>query len=193
MIEIIKLGGSLQDSALLQDWLECIEAVRRDKTLIVPGGGRFADQVRKAQRHWRFSDEIAHSMALLGMQQMALMFKGIDPKLQIAGTDETIRKAFARGHTVVWSPDLDWLEQCKVAASWDVTSDSLAAWMAAKLNADRLVLVKSAKIPDYWTISELSEMGLVDRGFSHFIDQGRFDIKFYSRDQTMLFRTDSFQ
>lgn len=192
MIEIIKLGGSLEDSALLKEWLDCIETYSRGNTVIVPGGGMFAEQVRKAQRHWRFSDEIAHSMALLGMQQMALMFKGIYPELQLAGTSDAIRKVLKQHQAVIWLPDLAWLEQNKMPASWDVTSDSLAAWMAAKINADRLVLVKSAKIPKPCTIKQLTEMGIVDRAFIHFIDKKRYDIKFFSRDQITLFKTDRF-
>jgi aspartokinase-like uncharacterized kinase len=31
----------------------------------------------------------------------------------------------------------------RIATNWDVTSDSLAAWLAAKLNSQHLVLVKS--------------------------------------------------
>lgn len=192
MIEIVKLGGSLQNSGLLKEWLESITASGRCNTLIVPGGGLFTEQVRIAQRTWRFSDEIAHSMALLGMQQMALLFKGLHPELQLADTDESIRQAFRQGRGTVWSPDLNWLEQCGVPASWDITSDSLAAWLAGKLNAERLILVKSAKIPEPYTMKQLTELGIVDRAFNQFIDQAGFDIKFFSRSQIKLFRTDRF-
>lgn len=192
MIEIIKLGGSLQYSHWLKDWLDCIVKSGRCDTLIVPGGGMFAEQVRKAQGTWRFSDEIAHSMALLGMQQMALLFKGVCPDLPIAETEESVRNAFKRSRTVVWSPDLAWLDRCGLPASWDVTSDSLAAWMAGKMNADRLVLIKSAKITEPYTIIELMESGIVDGAFNHFIDKARFDIKFFSRSQIKLFKADRF-
>ncbi len=190
MIEIVKLGGSLQNSQLLKDWLDCITAPGRCSTLIVPGGGMFVEQVRKTQKMWRFSDDIAHSMALLGMQQMALMFKGLHPELQLADTDESIRHAFRQGRTGVWSPDIAWLERCGVPESWDVTSDSLAAWLAGKMNADRLVLIKSAKIPEPYTMTQLIELGIVDKAFNHFIDKAGFDIKFFSRSQIKLFRTD---
>lgn len=189
MTVIIKLGGSLADSSLLKEWLDCIETSRQNKTVIVPGGGMFAEQVRKSQKQWHFSDEVAHSMALLAMQQMALLFQGINRRLQIAGTAEAIQHIFRRQQAVIWSPDIAWLEQAEVPASWEVTSDSLAAWMATKMNADRLVLVKSAKIPEPGTIPQLTDMGLVDKAFCHFIEKGSFDIKFFSRNQITLFRT----
>ena len=191
MTVIIKLGGSLADSSLLEEWLDCIETSSQDKTVIVPGGGMFAEQVRTSQRQWRFSDEVAHSMALLAMQQMAMLFQGINRRIQIAGTAEAINHIFRRQQAVIWSPDLAWLERSEIPASWEVTSDSLAAWMATKMNADRLVLVKSAKIPEPGTIPQLTELGIVDKAFTHFIEKGRFEIKFFSRNQITLFRAGS--
>lgn len=191
MTVIIKLGGSLADSSILKEWLDCVENSRQDKTVIVPGGGMFAEQVRKSQKQWHFSDEVAHSMAMLAMQQMAMLFQGINRRLQIAGTAEAINHVFRRQQAVIWSPDLAWLEQSEVPASWEVTSDSLAAWLATKMNADQLVLVKSAKIPESATIPQLTEMGIVDKAFSHFIEKGRFDIKFFSRNQITLYRAGS--
>ena len=39
------------------------------------------------------------------------------------------------------------LPSLHVRRSWDVTSDSIAAWMAHRVNAERLVLLKSGELP----------------------------------------------
>ena len=49
-------------------------------------------------------------------------------------------------------------------ASWDVTSDSIAAWVAHEVGAERLVLVKAAHGP-----------GVVDEYFPRAIEGARFE------------------
>lgn len=178
---VIKIGGSLTDTPLLQEWLRCAGEIRNAKTIIVPGGGKFAYQVRLAQRQWRFSDNIAHTMAVLAMQQMAWQFKGIHRKLEIASTADEIEHVLQNRNAVIWSPSIRWLERSAIAASWDVTSDSLAAWLATELEADQLILVKSANIPEQLSPRQLCETDIVDKAFNRFIAQAKFKIKLYNR------------
>ena len=52
--------------------------------------------------------------------------------------------AHDRGQVPVIAP-LQWLRSMDpLPHSWDVTSDSIAAWLAGALDAERLVLIKSA-------------------------------------------------
>ena len=59
-MRIIKLGGSLTQAKTL---LKCLDTIDKNydtqKTVIVPGGGAFADQVRTEQSHWLFDDSTA--------------------------------------------------------------------------------------------------------------------------------------
>jgi hypothetical protein len=65
-----------------------------------------------------------------------------------------------------------------VAQSWDVTSDSLAAWLASRLDADRLVLVKSAPPPPLpLTPARLAAAGLVDAAFPAYCAGARWDLR----------------
>jgi hypothetical protein len=50
----------------------------------------------------------------------------------------------------------------RLPASWDVTSDSIAAWLASRLNADELVLLKSIDLPPAG-IAAAVRSGAVDR------------------------------
>ena len=54
--------------------------------------------------------------------------------------------------------------------SWDVTSDSLAAWLATKLNAKQLILVKSDKpSASQLCLKRMTIDGVVDEAFSDFM------------------------
>ncbi|MCG8046554.1 MAG: hypothetical protein N0C89_17320 [Candidatus Thiodiazotropha endolucinida] len=72
---VVKLGGSLFNSADLRDWLAVL--AKAGSLVIVPGGGPFADQVRLAQRLWQIDDSSAHLMALLAMEQFGRMLCGL--------------------------------------------------------------------------------------------------------------------
>lgn len=163
---IIKLGGSLAETRDLQMWLDVLACFGCGNVVIVPGGGPFADQVRRAQEQWEFGDDTGHRMALLAMDQYALMMAGIRPDLKLVQSPEEIEQALRVAGLPVWLPSRMVLNDPDIPASWDVTSDSLAAWLARKLGAGMLVLVKSAR-PFQSPISavELCKAGLVDRAF----------------------------
>lgn len=175
---IIKLGGSLSRSNALVNCLNAVEKNYQDRAaVIVPGGGAFADQVRLAQQHWQFDDNTAHHMALLAMQQMALMFKGLKPDFAVAPTAATIRDQLNRQRTVIWSPDIIELDNAGIRASWDITSDSLAAWLAGTLSASELILIKSVAIDANLSLHQLAKQNIVDRAFCDFVAQAAFKIK----------------
>lgn len=169
MIRILKLGGSLMRSPRLPGWLDLAAETGRGNMVIVPGGGLFADASRVAQAHWRLNDLSAHNMAVLGMAQLGAMMHGLCPQLATAGNEAEIRARLADGRSVIWQP-LDLLRSAPdELTSWDVTSDSLALWLARRLDAKETIIVKSCPIPqpaDDWQV--LSQRGIVDRAFPHF-------------------------
>jgi len=176
-IIIIKLGGSLSRSDALVNCLNTVEKNYRGRAVvIVPGGGAFADQVRLAQQQWQFDDTTAHHMALLAMQQMALMFKGLKPDFAIADTVAAIHDQLNRKKTVIWSPDIIELDNADIEASWDITSDSLAAWLAKTLSATELILIKSAAIDPDLSLHQLAEQNIVDKAFCDFAAKAAFKV-----------------
>lgn len=175
---VIKLGGSLSRTDALVDCLNAAEKNYQGRAVvIVPGGGAFADQVRLAQRRWQFGDTTAHHMALLAMQQMALMFKGLKPDLAIASTVAAIQEHTTEKKTVIWSPDIIELDNAGISASWDITSDSLAAWLATKVLATELILVKSTAIDASLSLLQLTEQNIIDKGFCDFVARAAFEIR----------------
>jgi aspartokinase-like uncharacterized kinase len=174
---IIKLGGSLTKNGGLGECLDKIEQQYRGRAaVIVPGGGAFADQVRLAQSVWRFDDGIAHRMALLAMQQMALLFHGLKPQFAVAGSISAIGDRIGRKNPVIWSPEAAELEQAGVKAGWEVTSDSLAAWLANTLSAGELILVKSTIIDQEHDLAELARREVLDQAFCDFVSGSTYKI-----------------
>ncbi|MDD4127174.1 MAG: uridylate kinase [Methanomicrobium sp.] len=127
---VMKAGGSLMDA--LPGIINILKESGR-KILIVPGGGIFADCVRAIEA----DNDSAHWMAILGMEQYGYYISS----LGVPATDDIEEKDFSNNATVLL-PYKILKEKDPLPHSWDVTSDSIAAWVAYTLSAD-LVLLKS--------------------------------------------------
>jgi dihydroneopterin aldolase len=170
-IIVLKIGGSLAEGASLPGWLAALPA-GRGRAVIVPGGGVFADAVRHEQQHLGFSDRTANRMALLAMEQYALVLADLVPALTPCRTIDEMRWTLAEGGVPVWLPSLLALADRSIPESWEVTSDSLAAWLAATLGARSLVLVKSVAAPRPLEPAHLAAQGMVDTAFPRFFRGG---------------------
>ena len=164
MITVIKLGGSLLQGTELMPCLDAVEQLAGQK-IIVPGGGLFADQVRVAQACWQFDDRAAHQMAVLAMQQMAVLLQSLKPRFPLIDKLDVVLPDIS-----IWSPSIGDLDQAGIAASWDITSDSLAAWLAGRLNAEQLILIKSAEIDSKFSLEQLQQHGIIDAAFGQFAE-----------------------
>jgi len=164
---VVKFGGGiLAHTDAFAGALRAIgEAAAVRRLLIVPGGGPFADAVRDVARRVPISNDAAHWMAILGMDQYAHLIAArlsaatvIDDRSQIAG-------AFAAGRVPVLAP-YRWMRAADpLPHSWNVTSDSIAAWMCGVVGARRLVLVKPAGV-----LAGGSCSGLIDSSDPSFRD-----------------------
>lgn len=148
---VVKLGGSLAtargaadagDFGPLPALLAAI-AEAGAPLVVVPGGGPLADAVRAVQPRLGLSDAAAHHMAILAMESLALAFADLEPRLIPCPDAPAIARAHAAGRAALWLPAA-MARTADVPQSWDVTSDSLALWLAIRLRAARCVLVKSA-------------------------------------------------
>jgi aspartokinase-like uncharacterized kinase len=178
---IVKLGGSLGRDPVLREWLEALVELGSGRVVIVPGGGGFADDVREHQDLWRFDDLAAHNMAVLAMAQMALMMQGICPALALATNDADLRRAVQQARVPVWLPFEVLREQRDTLTNWGVTSDSLAAWLANRLNAEGLVLVKACEIDPSMNIEKCVAAGIVDDEFLRFAREGAYPVTLLNR------------
>ncbi len=124
---VVKLGGSLYDRA--QDIAGTIAALRRP-VLVVPGGGAFAGAVRATG----LGGSPAHWMAIAAMEQFGHYLSSF-------GLPVTCRLEIPPVPTVLL-PYALLRDHDPLPHRWEVTSDTISAWIAQRLEA-RLVLLKS--------------------------------------------------
>lgn len=162
---VAKLGGSLHASPLRGAWIAALERWPGRATLVC-GGGPFADAVRAAQPVMGYDDRVAHKMAMLAMEQYALALAALHRGLRLAETPAEIVAAHAAGAIALWRPSKMVESARDIAAGWDVTSDSLSAWLAQRLGANALLMIKSV---DAAPGADLVSAGVVDPAFPGFV------------------------
>jgi aspartokinase-like uncharacterized kinase len=145
VLTVVKVGGGLGRGAgddALRGLCAAVGALgERHPLLVVPGGAGFADAVRDADRRFGLTAMASHRMAILGMEQFGWLLSELIPRA-VRCADLARARELAGRRTPVLLPaglPLDALR-----ASWEVTADSIAAWVAVQLGAGRLVLVKEA-------------------------------------------------
>jgi len=170
-LTIVKLGGSLALEPHLRGWLTAL-ARCPGRSIVVPGGGPFADRVRTAQVVMGFDDRAAHHMALLAMEQFGAAICNLEPSLVAASSSRCLSEILDEGRTPVWMATKMALEASdRIPPSWEVTSDSLAAWLAGFVGAKRVLLVKhGAPFGDPPDMLELAERQVVDPLFARYLD-----------------------
>lgn len=165
-LTVVKLGGSTAQAAELHAWIAAL-AGSTVPLVIVPGGGPFADRVRETQPRIGFSDAAAHAMAILAMDQFGHVVLDRQDRLVAARSLEEIGEVLARQKIPVWLPSALAIGAPGIAASWDITSDSLAAWLAGRLGAGTLLLIKqSSGFSADDDVAGLTRRGLVDAGLA---------------------------
>ena len=175
---VIKLGGSLLGSEELSHWLNLIAKHGNGKVVIVPGGSVFADAVREAQKRSGVNDAVAHKLALLAMDQYGQLLAAMNPNLVTASSELELAECGWQHKGVIWLPSRMALADASIPKNWHLTSDSLSAWLANKLGAEQLVLVKSKTLNTYQasaTLQTLVHDDLVDSEFAAMASRSVFD------------------
>ncbi len=169
-LAVVKLGGSHANGPHLKNWLAAI-AAEAGSIVVVPGGGPFADAVRAAQASMGFDDRAAHAMALMAMAQFGRALESLHAAFRLTSSRSAILRALKSRKVPVWSPE-PMARAETLPESWELTSDSLAAWLAGALRADRLVLVKHGRFEAAAIgADDLVGRGIVDPLFPRYLRQ----------------------
>ena len=160
---VVKLGGSLAEAGTLRGWFMALTR-GMGRAIVVPGGGAFAEAVREQQRRLQFSDRAAHRMALLAMEQYANVLADICAQMTTCASESEMHTALARPSVPVWLPSAMALAEPDIPPSWDVTSDSLAAWLVG----ERVVQGLHEEIRSRTAPARSSDMGRARHGRSAF-------------------------
>ncbi len=186
---VVKIGGSLNRDAVLPQWLELLVQLGGGRVTVVCGGGGFADEVRYAQAHWQFNDLAAHNMAVLAMVQTAYQLHALNPALQLATGKADIRRVLRTGRTALWLPFALQRKAPDSDTHWGRTSDSIALDLALRLNAERLVLVKSCALAPAMSLAEFGAAGAVDSDFATLSKSADFPIDILHKDDLTRMRS----
>jgi 5-(aminomethyl)-3-furanmethanol phosphate kinase len=177
---VIKLGGSLLDESGWPDafrrWLDRQPTMRN---VLIVGGGALADSIRRWDRVHGLAPSDAHWLAIGTMSLTARLAIKLLP--EAAWSDEWRTVLNFRGVAdstqtlLIFDPIrlLKTIEPTlggdRLPASWDVTSDSIAARIAWLIECRELVLLKSC-LPgqDITTLERAADSQYVDRAFPRF-------------------------
>jgi aspartokinase-like uncharacterized kinase len=161
LVRVIKVGGSLFDwpelPSALSEWL----AQQSPGTnYLLAGGGPWVEELRRAAATFDLSEEFCHRTALQLMRTSAAVLREV---LRSAGMDKASSFILLDAETQLGIAKT--LKRVPLPASWDVTSDSIAAHLAKGLQATELVLLKSAQLTSDHSLSAAAQNAWVDGYF----------------------------
>ena len=142
MEAVLKVGGSLaEDPASLARLCQKLSVLAKTyRILIVPGGGEFADTVRKFDKTYSLSNMVAHKMAILAMDQYGFFLSDITPNSYVSYSLKEISNS-VKERMPIFLPSKLMFRENPLEHSWDVTSDTIAAYIAGLLHTEKLILV----------------------------------------------------
>jgi aspartokinase-like uncharacterized kinase len=163
---VLKVGGGLlaMDGAL-DAACQAIARIQQagHSLVIVTGGGPFADLVRDADQRFDLGPDAAHWMAIQAMEQYAHWLVTRFPRACLAHSPYEAGAALDSGYLPIFAP-AGWLRRADTLPhSWDLTSDSIAAFIAGAVDAAELLLLKPVRGP---------VTSLVDRAFRGVVPAG---------------------
>jgi 5-(aminomethyl)-3-furanmethanol phosphate kinase len=167
---VLKLGGSLMESSrgLVRALADLAE--EGYSFLVVPGGGPMADLVRDLFMRHKISQEAAHWMAILAMEQYAY-FLADNTGARLV---EDIRKpnyGSSGGVEILLPYQSLKRDDMGLEHNWDYTSDSVAALVALRLNSP---LIKATNVDGVIIEGKVQEVVFANHliGIESCIDQG---------------------
>jgi len=171
-LTVVKVGGSLLDwpefPRRIAAFLPTIEVFNGgDRVVLVAGGGPAAELIRVLDDLHSLGDETAHRLALKAMELSSHILAALLARAAVVRDRDGLRSIWSDGSIPILAPSLIWDEiessgEDVPPMSWDTTSDSIAARIAVHLAADRLILLKSAPLPEGAVRHEAAAQGLVD-------------------------------
>ena len=175
MLRVVRVGGSLLTwdhlPAELHRWLASHSSACN---VLVAGGGPWVEALRETAARFSMEEETAHWLSVQAMELTAKLLHSLMPE------DVCFVTGFAELRSVISQPrpprivfDVgDFLRDVErdqpgipLPRNWRVTSDSIAARVAIVLQADELVLLKSADPPHFTDVQQLAACGYVDTCF----------------------------
>ena len=145
---IFKIGGQiLENSKNIESTISQLTQLYEEnilqKILLIPGGGSYANFIRRIDEELMLGDDLAHWMAIYSMNYNGIELNRKYPKLECIGELEKFQDA--KKKFCVFLPYNYLRKNDTLPHSWDVTSDSIALYIAYKLQLNRCFLIKDVE------------------------------------------------
>jgi 5-(aminomethyl)-3-furanmethanol phosphate kinase len=178
-VRVVKLGGSLLDDAdVAARYRRWLKTQRPARNVLLVGGGKLVEVLRRADRTHSLDESLLHSLAIDCMGINARLVAGLLPEAELVAEWNGLRRRLlqmlpdGKSGTLVFDVT-GFMRQIEprlpgtlLAHGWGVTSDSIAARVAAGLAAGELVLLKSTLPSDEpQSTQALADIGYVDESF----------------------------
>ncbi|NLF88442.1 hypothetical protein GX563_06430 [Candidatus Bathyarchaeota archaeon] len=142
-LTVLKVGGSLSSEPKK---LRCLmarlaEIAKTHRLVVVPGGGDFADTVRRLDKQFTLDRHVSHRMAILAMDQYGLLLSDLSTGSVVVRQFDQALAACDSGNLAIFLPSRFMFEEDPLENSWAVTSDSIALCIALRLGAERVLFV----------------------------------------------------
>ena len=134
--QVVKIGGSLFPKYAV----ELADKLKNTSSLIILGGGEFANLIRKYDAVMNFSDDVNHWQAIDCMDIIAKLVNDKVSSTRLAYSIEDAQKISDEGLTPIFVVSEFLKIEDPFECTWDVTSDSIAAYIAHLLNAKLLIV-----------------------------------------------------
>ena len=123
---VVKVGGSL----FPEDAIEFCKSLVGKNTVVICGGGEFADKIREYDRDMKFSNSASHKTAILCMDIMGMLVADKVDGAEAVYSLEDVEKVLNDGKLPVLLPSKLWGYLDPLEHSWKVTSDSISVYIA---------------------------------------------------------------
>ncbi len=169
-VRVIKVGGSLLDwpdlPRRLWQWLQ---QQGRGANYLLAGGGVWADAIREADARFTLGQEASHQLCLRAMDVTGQLLEQLLQQARAAYAtefpDEQRSIAVLEVSTLLATAEITARFNAPLPATWDATSDSIAALLAQAFGATELVLLKSTDLPSSLSLKEAAATEVVDAYF----------------------------
>jgi 5-(aminomethyl)-3-furanmethanol phosphate kinase len=172
ILAVIKVGGSLLDWPELPRRLIAYLDARRladtgERAVLIAGGGAAVDWIRSLDQIHGLSNLAADKLAVYALDLTAAILAELLPGSTTIDRLATLEPGCEKRAITIMAPrrvlaEIENAGAAPLPASWDVTSDTIAARIAVHLEARTLVLLKSAPLLDCATTEDAARLGLAD-------------------------------
>lgn len=162
---LVKVGGSLLGLPDLGVRLRRLaERLSADQLLYFAGGGPTTNLVRDWHANFRMDEEAAHQLAVHSLRLNAELLSRLMPDVPLSQGFATSRMQILDPVPLLDLYDKKFPDHAP-PHTWDVTSDSLAAWVAWRWPVEELLMLKSVPCTLGQSVTKASRLGLVDPYF----------------------------